>query len=591
MKFWSSFLALGLAQLALAKPLVKRWDDVAEKHSWADIPRGWEHKAAAPADYMFEMRIGLKQHGINDLISNLMETSDPMHSKYGQHLTKEEVEAFTAPHSSSVDAVDDWLDFHGVDPSAAQRSPAGEWITIVVSVAEAERMLGTKYNVYHHAKSGQDVVRTLGYSLPKELHSHVDVVAPTTYFGTLRSMKSTSFVQHDVKPITAAEIEAASLVPVSNAVVPTSCAKTITPACLRALYNTSTYVPTQTATNKLGVAGYLGEFANTADLQTFYKTFRTDAVGTTFSVVLVNGGLNTQSSPGVEANLDIQYTNGISFPTPNIYYSTGGSPPFIADTFTPTNTNEPYLDFLTFLLAQSTIPQVLTTSYGDDEQTVPLDYATSVCNMLATLGSRGTTVFFSSGDEGVGGGDCKTNTGTSQVIFQPAFPASCPFVTAVGATTGINPEKAISFSGGGFSRYFATPSYQSAAVSKFVTGLGTKLNGLYNKTGRAYPDVSAQGQFFQVIVGGRTESVAGTSASSPTVAGVFALLNDFRLASGKTTLGFVNPLLYSNASTGFNDIISGSNPACGSTGFTAGVGWDPVTGLGTPDFLKLQKLV
>ena len=197
-------------------------------------------------------------------------------ARYGQHLTKEEVEAFTAPHSSSVDAVNDWLEFHGVDSSTAHRSPAGEWVTIVVSVAEAERMLGTKYNVYHHAKSGQDVVRTLGYSLPKELHSHVDVVAPTTYFGTLRSMKSTSFVQHDVKPMTPAEVQEASLVPVSNAVVPTTCTRTITPACLRALYNTSTYVPTQTATNKLGVAGYLGEFANTADLQVSFLRFLID---------------------------------------------------------------------------------------------------------------------------------------------------------------------------------------------------------------------------------------------------------------------------------------------------------------------------
>lgn len=57
----------------------------------------------------------------------------------------------------------------------------------------------------------------------------------------------------------------------------------------------------------------------------------------------------------------------------NFLLSTGGSPPFIADTFTTTNTNEPYLDFLTFLLAQSTIPQVLTTSYGDDEQTVSVE--------------------------------------------------------------------------------------------------------------------------------------------------------------------------------------------------------------------------
>lgn len=188
-------------------------------------------------------------------------------TRYGQHLTKEEVEAFTAPHPASVDAVDAWLDFHGVDASALERTPAGEWVTLRVSVAQAERMLGTKYNVYHHSKSGEDVVRALSYSLPKELHSHVDVIAPTTYFGTLRSMKSTSFVQHDVAPISAAELKAASLVPVSNAVVPSTCTKTITPACLRALYNTSSYVPTQTATNKLGVAGYLGEFANTADLQ------------------------------------------------------------------------------------------------------------------------------------------------------------------------------------------------------------------------------------------------------------------------------------------------------------------------------------
>lgn len=104
--------------------------------------------------------------------------------------------------------------------------------------------------------------------------------------------------------------------------------------------------------------------------QTFFSRFRTDAVGGTFTTVRVNGGLDDQTDPGVEANLDIQYTEGISFPTPNIYYSTGGSPPFKADSNTPTNTNEPYLDWLNFIAAQTTIPQTFTTSYGDDEQTV-----------------------------------------------------------------------------------------------------------------------------------------------------------------------------------------------------------------------------
>ncbi|KAH9479704.1 putative tripeptidyl-peptidase SED2 [Psilocybe cubensis] len=587
---WTSFLLLGAVQLAASKAISRRWDDVAEKHSWVEVPKGWQFKQAADPNVFFNLKLGLKQHGMDDLIANLMEISDPFHSRYAQHLTKEEVDNFLAPHPDSLEAVEEWLAFHGIDTSEAQRTSAGNWITLRVSVEQAERMLNTKYNVYEHGPSGEEVIRTLSYSLPQELHSHIDVVAPTTYFGTLRSMRKTSFLQPDVKPITDEEL-AASLVPGSNAAVPSSCSTTITPTCLRDLYNSSAYVPQATATNKLGVAGYLQEFANLADLQTFFSRFRTDAVGSSFSIVQVNGGGNNQNSPGVEANLDIQYTTGISFPTPNIYYSTGGSPPFTPDSFTTSNTNEPYLDFLTFLLAQKTIPQTLTTSYGDDEQTVPLDYATSVCNMLATLGSLGTTVFYSSGDEGVGGGDCKTNDGTNKVQFQPAFPASCPFVTAVGATTRINPEVAISFSGGGFSRYFATPSYQTTAVNTFLNGLGTKFSGLFNKTGRAYPDVSAQGQGFQVVIGGRVQSVAGTSASSPTVAGIFSLLNDFRISQGKTSLGFINPLIYSTASSGFNDITSGSNPGCGQSGFTAGKGWDPVTGLGTPDFLKLQKLV
>ncbi|KAF9564221.1 subtilisin-like protein [Agrocybe pediades] len=585
---WSSILLLGVAQLCASKVLSRRWENVAEKHSWVEIPKGWQHKAPAPAGHLFDMRIGMKQHGIEELIENLMEISDPTHHRYTQHLTKEQAEAFMAPHPDSTAAVNEWLEFHGIDPSSTQRSKAGDWITLRVSVAQAESMLNTKYNIYEHGPSGDQVLRTLSYSLPQELHAHVDVVSPTTYFGTLKSMKKTSFLQPNIKPISD---EVAALVPGSDATVPSSCSTTITPTCLRDLYNTSTYLPAATGTNKLGVAGYLEEFANLADLQTFFKKFRTDAVGSSFSIVQVNGGGNDQTDPGVEANLDIQYTTGISFPTPNIYYSTGGSPPFTPDSQTPTNTNEPYLDFLTFLLAQKTIPQTLTTSYGDDEQTVPLDYATKVCNMLATLGSLGTTVFYSSGDDGVGGGDCKTNNGKNTVQFQPAFPASCPFVTTVGATTRINPEVAISFSGGGFSNYFGTPSYQSTAVNSFLTRLGTKNAGLFNKTGRAYPDVSAQGQGFQVVIGGTTQSVAGTSASSPTVAGVFSLLNDFRISQGKAPLGFINPLIYSTASSGFTDITSGSNPGCGTNGFPAGKGWDPVTGLGTPNFLALQKLV
>ncbi|KAF7317714.1 Subtilisin-like protein [Mycena kentingensis (nom. inval.)] len=575
MRVLSAFV-LALAHLCVSKPLaVKRWEgaSVGVKHEWVEVPSGWTYHSDPPADHLMEIRIGLKQDKFDELVKALYEVSDPAHEKYGQHLSKEAVDAL----------------HHDVDPASAHyKSGGGEWISIHIPVAKLEKMLSTKYAVYRHDKTGEDVVRTMSYSLPHELHDHIDVITPTTYFGTMRSMRTTSFVQ-DAAPLnefTKPSFEAE----ISPLAVPASCGSTVTPACLRAMYNTTGYVPRATSTNKLGVAGYLQEFANDADLQTFFRAFRTDAVGATLTHIQLNGGLNTQSDPGVEANLDVQTTEGLTFPTPNIYYSTGGSPPFIADSATPSNTNEPYLQWLNFVLNQTTIPQTFTTSYGDDEQTVPRDYATSVCNLFAQVGARGGTLFFSSGDSGVGAGSCRTNDGTNRVIFQPSFPASCPFVTTVGGTTRVNPEVGVSFSGGGFSRYFARPTYQTAAVSAFLARLGTQFAGLYNATGRAYPDVAAAGSGFQVVVGGRTISVGGTSASSPAVAGVISLLNDFRISQGKAPLGFLNPLIYSTASTGFNDITSGSNPGCGTSGFTAGPGWDAMTGWGTPDFLRLQTL-
>lgn len=87
---------------------------------------------------------------------------------------------------------------------------------------------------------------------------------------------------------------------------------------------------------------------------------------------------------------------------------------------------------------------------------------------------------------------------------------------------------------------------------------------------QAYPDLSAQGERFVVFVGGQRGHVFGTSASSPTVASIFALLNDARLREGLPVLGFLNPLLYkirAEHPDAFNDITVGNNPGCGTEGF------------------------
>jgi tripeptidyl-peptidase-1 len=70
---------------------------------------------------------------------------------------------------------------------------------------------------------------------------------------------------------------------------------------------------------------------------------------------------------------------------------------------------------------------------------------------------------------------------------------------------------------------------------------------------------------------------------------MIALINDKRLEAGKGPVGFINPVIYAN-SQAFNDITVGNNAACNTDGFNATIGWDPVTGLGTPNFPKLLEV-
>lgn len=84
--------------------------------------------------------------------------------------------------------------------------------------------------------------------------------------------------------------------------------------------------------------------------------------------------------------------------------------------------------------------------------------------------------------------------------------------------------------------------------------------------------------------------ISGTSASTPLMSGILALVNDDLYAHGKPPLGFLNPWLYKKGYKGFTDIMSGSAAGCGVDGFNATEGWDPVTGFGTPIFPLITEL-
>merc|ERR1719440_1199447 len=116
---------------------------------------------------------------------------------------------------------------------------------------------------------------------------------------------------------------------------------------------------------------------------------------------------------------------------------------------------------------------------------------------------------------------------------------------------------------------------------------------MWKGSGRGYPDVAALGGTktpYCVATSGRFSGQSGTSASSPVVAGIFALLNGLRASSSQRPLGFLNPFIYQNPDA-FQDVTSGKNTGGGGYGFKAIKGWDAATGMGTPDYEALSKVV
>lgn len=264
-----AFVSLALSLLAIAKPTpnLDQFGPLVTKHAWHGHPSAWNHLGPASDSHVVRMRIGLKHSNMNAVYDHL---SDPSNWSDG-HLSKAEVQDYVQPHPESVEAVEAWLVAHGLDmhssACAMERSPAGDWISLNIPVRTAEVMLGTQYGIYEHKDdSSHRVLRTLSYALPASLHDHVDVVSPTTYFGRIKPMSSTVFRLGPPAPVPASEVGKTYNGPAGLA-VPASCNTSITPDCLAKLYGTDGYVPRSTGENKLGITGYLEQYASFSDLK------------------------------------------------------------------------------------------------------------------------------------------------------------------------------------------------------------------------------------------------------------------------------------------------------------------------------------
>ncbi|KAK7699065.1 hypothetical protein SLS64_011979 [Diaporthe eres] len=573
------------------------------------VPRGWTRVQSADPTEKIKLRVSLKQQNLDQFYDSLLQVSTPDHPQYGKHYEGHELRSLLRPSDEASATAISWLQ----DNNVTDVQDDGDYLMFRTTVGTANTLLDTQFDWYR-GEDGMQMMRTSRYSVPQDVAAHINFVQPTTRFGTAKRLASHVNIMDAGATTdgTSKWVSAPDVKVNAAAAVDPACNTAITPQCLFQLYNVN-FKGDPAGGNTAGYASFVGESARFTDMTMFEQVYAPFAANRNFSVVTMNGGINDQTSQADsgEANLDQQYVLAVGFDTPVTEFSVGGLGQLVPDGESPTqegNSNEPFLEWLIALSAMdnSQIPNSISVSYGENEQEIPLPYATQVCNMFAQLGARGKSVMIASGDSGVGS-FCQANDGTNAPKFQPQFPASCPYVTAVGGTQGIAPEMATFFSSGGFSNVWPRPAYQEQAVSTYLqTTIGNNFTGLFNATGRGFPDVAAQSVNYHVIDKGRDSAVQGTSAAAPTFNGIVTLLNSARLQAGQPTMGFLNPWLYSNASAAMNDITTGASTGCdgqarfhgqpnGSpnipgASWVAAPGWDAVSGLGTPDFAKMLAI-
>ena len=305
------------------------------------------------------------------------------------------------------------------------------------------------------------------------------------------------------------------------------------------------------------------------DLSTYFNSLNIATPPQVISV-LVDGGANSPStpdSPDGEVMLDIEVAGAVAPAAKIVVY------------FAP-NTDRGFLDAITTAVHDSTNqPSVISISWGSAESQWTQQALTSFDEAFQSAAAMGVTVCAASGDNGSSDG---VNDGNDHVDF----PASSAYVLGCGGTTlqssngkivdesVWNDQPTGGATGGGVSTAFPLPTWQQ----NMNVPASTNASG-----GRGVPDVAGDADpntGYNVLVDGQSMVIGGTSAVAPLWAGLIARINQLM---GKP-IGYLNPTIYTIVplETGFNDITEGSNGD-----FNAAPGWDPCTGLGTPDGAKL----
>ncbi len=324
----------------------------------------------------------------------------------------------------------------------------------------------------------------------------------------------------------------------------------------------------------------LGGGFTTKDLQSYFSGLGIPVPGVL--AVSVDGGSNSPTGdpngPDAEVMSDIEIVGSIA-PKASIYVY-----------FAP-NTDAGFADAVSAAVHDSQHkPSVISISWGDAESNWTSQGMQALEQAFQDASLVGVTVLAASGDEG-------SSDGLTDGLAHVDFPASSPFALGCGGTklTASSGDQAISSevvwndepgggaTGGGVSDVYPLPSWQGkAGVPPSANPGGHVGRGVPDVCGDADPNTG-----YLIRADGSNFPVGGTSADAPLWSALVALINQSAAGSSKKPVGYLNPVLYGAvpASSGsFRDITSGNNGV-----YDAGKGWDPCTGLGSPDGAKLLQ--
>jgi tripeptidyl-peptidase-1 len=519
----------------------------------------WEKIARVHPTTPISLSFDVRQKNLDIVDKLFWDISNPKSENYTKYLTFAEIGDLVR-NDEGTRAVETFLFENGA--AILSKTNDGLFVETQLPAYKVEELFKAEFNIYVQ-KNGKRIVKTEYFEIPQQLLNHVSHLPHIAHFPNYKRFGKYELPYGDT-PYVSPQL----------------------------LYDYYGILNPKVSVNSSSTLSVLeaeeSDFSN-SDLEIFQKDFNLSIHNVTTIIGPNDESLCSGDSDNCgEANLDVQYILATAQNAELTFWNIESKNYFIDWIRAVSNTENP--------------PLVHSISYGGFEPLVEdMEYFSAEAKKL---GLRGITILAASGDDGV----ANINDYPDGCGYHPSFPAISPFVTAVGATQGpqeLKPEIGCSAltnggftSGGGFSNHFARPVYQENQVSAFLNQTDA-LQG-YNADGRGIPDISALGRNYAIIVGKDFQLVSGTSASTPVVAGMIALINDCRILKGKNPLGFLNQALYSLDPSVFNDITEGENncghdeiygfgPICCQQGFSAAPGWDPVTGLGTPKFEPLLK--